>query len=425
MYQATTLPNGVRLLTEHIPGVRSAALGFFVGAGSRHETPLENGAAHFIEHMSFKGTHSRSAGDLAREMDAIGGQVNAYTTKESTCFYARCLDNHLDRAADLLCDMLFASRFDQGDVELERGVILEEIGMYEDTPEDLCAERLAAAVYKGSPLARPILGRQSTLESMTGESLLDWQRRHYTGSAMLVSLAGSFTQQQADALAQRLSQIPAGDAPKAKPGKYQPAVTARKKAIEQNHLLLAFPALPYTHPDRYTLLLLNSILGGGCSSRLFQQLREQRGLCYTVYSYLSDYADAGLLGIYTALNRDQQDAALETMISIVRDLTQEGPSQEELDRARDQAKANILMGLESVQARMSHLGTSTLLYGRVREPEEILESYDRVTREDLRNLARSIFDFPQASLSAVGRVPSAAFLKESLAKNFAGSSASL
>ena len=198
----------------------------------------------------------------------------------------------------------------------------------------------------------------------------------------------------------------------------QPAVTARKKAIEQNHLLLAFPALPYTHPDRYALLLLNSILGGGCSSRLFQQLREQRGLCYTVYSYLSDYADAGLLGIYTALNRDQQDAALETMISIVRDLTQEGPSQEELDRARDQAKANILMGLESVQARMSHLGTSTLLYGRVREPEEILECYDRVTREDLRNLARSIFDFPQASLSAVGRVPAAADLKENLSRLF-------
>ena len=175
MYRTITLSNGARLLTEYIPGARSAALGFFVGAGSRHERATENGAAHFIEHLSFKGTDRRSAADLAREIDAIGGQVNAYTTKESTCYYARCLDRHLDRAADLLCDMLFHSRFAQEDVELERGVILEEIGMYEDTPEDLCADRLAMAVYKGRPLGRPILGRSSTLNEMTGESLRQWQ----------------------------------------------------------------------------------------------------------------------------------------------------------------------------------------------------------------------------------------------------------
>ena len=174
MYQTTILPNGATILTLPIPGVRSAALGFFVGVGSRHEKAAENGAAHFIEHMVFKGTGRRSAGDLAREMDAIGGQVNAYTTKEHTCFYARCLDEHLDRAADLLLDMLFSSRFDQKDVEMERGVVLEEIGMYEDAPEDLVSERLAAVVYKGSPLARPILGRASTLAPMTGQWLKAW-----------------------------------------------------------------------------------------------------------------------------------------------------------------------------------------------------------------------------------------------------------
>ena len=208
MYRSITLPNGARILTQRIPGVRSAALGFFVGAGSRHELASENGAAHFIEHMSFKGTATRSAGDLAREMDAIGGQVNAYTTKEHTCYYARCLDSHLDRAVDLLCDMLFASRFDQRDVEVERGVILEEIGMYEDTPEDLCAERLSMAVYKGDSLGRPILGRASTLEKMTSEWLRQWQQEHYRPQAMVVSLAGSFTQQHVDALVERLSACP-------------------------------------------------------------------------------------------------------------------------------------------------------------------------------------------------------------------------
>lgn len=404
MYRSITLPNGARILTQHIPGVRSAALGFFVGAGSRHEKATENGAAHFIEHMSFKGTAKRSAGDLAREMDAIGGQVNAYTTKEHTCYYARCLDSHLDRAVDLLCDMLFASRFDQGDVELERGVILEEIGMYEDTPEDLCAERLSMAVYKGDSLGRPILGRASTLEKMTGEWLRQWQQEHYRPQSMVVSLAGSFSQHHVDALMERLSALPDGPTPTVQPAYYRSAVTVRKKAIEQNHLILAFPGLSYLDERRYHLLLLNSILGGGCSSRLFQQLREQRGLCYSVYSYVSDHADTGFLGIYTGLSREQEEPALETVRAIVSQLADQGPTQEELDRAREQAKANILMGLESVQARMSHLGSSQLLYGRVREPEELLAAYDQITREDLRILSQEIFTFPRASLSAVGRV---------------------
>ena len=243
MYRAITLSNGARILTEHIPGVRSAALGFFVGAGSRHERGAENGAAHFIEHMSFKGTSRRSAADLAVEMDAIGGQVNAYTTKESTCFYARCLDRHLDRAGDLLSGMLFDSRFDEGDVALERGVILEEIGMYEDAPEDLCAERLAMAVYKGRALGRPILGKASTLEKMTGESLRQWQKEHYVPGAIVAALAGSFEERHVEALAQQLSALPAAPVPKTREACYLPAVTVRKKAIEQNHLILAFPGL--------------------------------------------------------------------------------------------------------------------------------------------------------------------------------------
>lgn len=404
MHQTITLPNGARLLTEEIPGVRSAALGFFVGAGSRHERAAENGAAHFIEHMSFKGTVNRSAAELAREMDAIGGQVNAYTTKDCTCFYARCLDRHLDRAADLLCDMLFQSRFAPEDVELERGVILEEIGMYEDTPEDLCAERLSMAVYKGSSLGRPILGKESTLSRMTGESLREWQRTHYGAGSLVVALAGSFTEAQVEHLKARLAERPQRPAPAWKPTRYRPAVTVRKKAIEQNHLILAFPGMSYFDPRRYALLLLNSLLGGGCSSRLFQELREKRGLCYTVYSYIADHGDTGLLGIYAALSREQEGQALDAIRAVLDQLAQAGPSQEELDRARDQATANILMGQESVQSRMSHLGSSALLYGEVRQVETILAAYEQVEREQLRQLAQELLSMSEASLSAVGRV---------------------
>ena len=407
MYRSITLPNGAKLLTEFVPGARTAALGFFVGTGSRHERAAESGAGPFIEHMSFKGTQRRDAGALARETDAIGGQINAYTTKELTCYYARCLDSHLHRAIDLLSDMLFHSRFAQGDVELERGVILEEIGMYEDTPEDLAAERLAAAVYQGSPLSRPILGKASTLNKMTGESLRAYQEAHYRPGNLVTALTGSFTPQAVEELRAILSELEPGHVPSCKGARYRPAFTVRRKPTEQNHLILAFPAFSYLDPRRYQLLLLNSILGGGCSSRLFQELREKRGLCYTVYSYVADHADTGLLGIYTATGSEQEAQALDAVRNIVSDLAEHGPTQEELDRAREQAQAGLLMGLESVQSRMSHLGASGLLYGRVREVDELLECYEQVTRQELRQLAQHLFRPQGASLSAVGRVRAA------------------
>ena len=408
MHQEIILPNGARILTEEVPGARSAALGFFVGVGSRHESARENGAAHFIEHMLFKGTPTRSAAQLARDMDAIGGQVNAYTTKEHTAFYARTLDSHLDRGLDILSDIFFHSRFDQADTDLERGVILEEIGMYEDTPEDLVSERLNAAVYKGTPLARPILGTQATLEGMDGNWLRTWQKERYHAGVTVAALAGKFSQRHVDELARCLSDLAPGPAPEQKPCSYRPAVTAKKKAIEQNHLILAFPALPYLDERRPQMLLLNSLLGGGCSSRLFQEVREKRGLCYTVYSYVSDHADTGLLGIYAGVSREQESQTLDTFRAVVTDLADHGPTQEELDRVREQTKANLLMGTESIQARMSHLGTSTLLYGKVRQPEEIVARYDAVTREDLRALAGELFRMEHASLSALGRVKNTA-----------------
>ncbi len=404
MYETSILTNGVTLVTEQVPAVRSAAIGIFIGSGSRQEQASENGAAHFAEHMFFKSTHSRTAEALASEMDAIGGQVNAYTTKESTCYYARVLDTHLERAIDLLCDMLFNSRFSEEEITTERGVILEEINMYEDTPEDLCSERLAKAVYRGSPLARPILGHAATLGKMTGDWLLDYRRSHYAPSQIVVALAGSFSSAVVETLKARFAEMTPAPAVPSAPAFYSPAVTVKKKAIEQNHLILAFPGLIRGHAQRYALQLMSSILGGGMSSRLFQEVREKKGLCYTVYSYCSSHEDTGLVGLYTALNKETEREAITTIQDTVRNFAAHGVTPEELDRVREQSKSNVLMGLESTQARMSHLGRSQLLYGRIPDPDEILACYDAVTREDIRALAENLFDFRAASLSAVGRV---------------------
>lgn len=406
MVEQITLDNGVRILTEPMAEMRSASLGIWVGAGSRHETAEENGSAHFIEHMVFKGTETRSAADIAQEMDAIGGQINAFTTKENTCFYVRALDTHLPQAADVLCDMFFRAAFRQEDVETERGVILEEIGMYADNPEDVCSERLAAAVYKGSPLARPILGRPATLAKMTGDTLRAWRDAHYRPEETVVALAGSFTSAVAEDLTARFAAMAAVPRHKAKAADYQSAITLKKKATEQNHITLAFPGLPYGDGRRFALQLLSLILGGGMSSRLWQEVREKRGLCYSVYSYGAGHADTGLFGIYTALGQETEQQALEAILSVVNALVQDGVTEAELSRAREQSKASVMMGLEATQSRMSHLGRSALLSGRVMSPDEIIAAYDAVTREDVLTLARTVFDPRQASLSAVGRVQS-------------------
>ncbi len=404
MVEQITLQNGVRILTEPMAGVRSASLGIWVGAGSRHESAAENGVAHFIEHMVFKGTEKRTAAQIAQEMDSIGGQVNAFTTKESTCFYVRALDTHLAQAIDILCDMFFQSAFRQEDVGTERGVILEEIGMYADNPEDLCSERLAAAVYKGSPLARPILGKPATLKTMTGSSLRAWRDTHYRPDQVVVALAGSFSPAVVEDLKARFGAMSPVAKRKHKTATFQSAFTLKKKAIEQNHLTLAFPGFPYGHEKRFALQLLSFVLGGGMSSRLWQEVREKRGLCYSVYSYGAGHEDTGLFGIYTALGRETEAQALNAIKSVVTELVQDGISEEELSRAREQSKASVLMGLESTQSHMSHMGRSALLTGTILTPDEIISAYDSVTREDVLALARTIFDPQNMALSAVGRV---------------------
>ncbi|MCI5616077.1 MAG: insulinase family protein [Clostridia bacterium] len=407
MVEKIVLPNGVRVLHERLDQVRSCAIGVWVENGSCHEPEELSGISHFIEHMLFKGTETRTAGDLARAFDALGGQVNAFTTKEHTCFYARTLDTHVQQAAELLQDMVLHSAFRPQDVELERGVILEEIGMYEDSPEDLVAEVLSGACYPGA-LGRPILGTAQSLRGIDAAALKSYCRQRYVAENIILSLSGSFTDQDLAAVCQAFSAVPRGERTVLPPVEYKKSALVKKKEIEQNHLLLAFPAIPAADPRRYTLAALNNILGAGMSSRLFQRVREQSGLCYTIYSYTSLYANAGALGIYVALGKETQFDALTLIREELLRLRVEGVTEEELSRTKEQLKTSLLMGLESTNTRMSALARSEMTYGVYRSPEETAEALDAVTREDVLALAREVLDFDQASFAAVGNVSPAA-----------------
>ena len=346
MYEKQTLPNGVRIVYEHMPHVRSAAIGVWVGVGSRYESPCEAGSAHFIEHMLFKGTAQHSASELAERMDAIGGQVNAYTTREGTCYYARVLDEHLDRAGDLLAEMLFTSNFSETDADNERGVIREEMDMYADTPEDLVTERLIGAAFPGA-LGRPVLGRPATIDRLTGARLRSFQIAHYIAPRIVIAVSGSFTDENIARLAAHFSWLPVRPDLTMRSGSYTPAFTLKRKAIEQNQISIGFPGLPTGAEERFTMALLSSILGGNMSSRLFQTVREKNGLCYAIYTYTASFLDCGMFGISAAVGRETEQRALALIRDELERFRTDGVTQSELDRAREQVHASVLMAIPS------------------------------------------------------------------------------
>lgn len=412
MVEKITLQNGIRVLQEPLKHVRSCALGVWAENGSCHEPEALGGISHFIEHMLFKGTESRTASDLAQAFDAIGGQVNAFTTKEHTCYYARTLDTHVAEAGRLLWDMYAHSAFRPEDVDLERGVILEEIGMYEDTPEDLVSEILSAAIYPDQALGRPILGTPESLKAIGAPQLTDYCRSRYAGKNTILSISGSYSQSDLEAICQAFSQLPAGEPVELPAARYQKAAAVKKKDIEQNHLLLAFPGLQADHPQRYALAALNNILGAGMSSRLFQRVRERSGLCYSIYSYTSLYENAGLLGVYVALSRDTQKAALTMIREELDRFCQDGVTQEELSRTKEQLKTSLLMSLESTNSRMSSMARNEMIYGRQQTPEETVALLEAVTQEQVGQLARQLLRPELMSFSAVGKVdPAESYLK--------------
>lgn len=411
MYQKITLRNGVRVVAERIDHVRSAAIGVWIGNGSRFESAEQNGISHFIEHMIFKGTEKRTARHIASMMDAMGGQSNAFTTKDCTCYYMKVLDTHLHTAAELLADMFLCSSFADEDIELERGVVLEEIDMYEDTPEDVATEKLFEACYEGTALGRPILGTEETLARMDSKALHDYVRKNYHPEDTVVALSGSFSDADLNYICELFGEMQGSERNQIEPAHYQPRVVIRSKEIEQNHLCLGFPGLPLLDDKRYAYQLMNAIIGGGMSSRLFQTVRERNGMCYSIYSFPSSHVDTGMFSIYVGLGQEDEAKAAKLICNVLRDFCTEGPTREELSRCREQLKSNLLMGLESTNARMHHLGRYELFTDHVVSSDELVAAYDAVTADQVRALANKVFRFDQASICAVGNTGDEAYYR--------------
>lgn len=412
MYEKIVLSNGVRVVAEQIEYVRSAALGIWVGNGSRFEPAEYNGISHFIEHMIFKGTENRTAQQIAAAMDAMGGQSNAFTTKDCTCYYMKVLDTHLRDAADLLADMFLCSKFADEDIELERGVVLEEIDMYEDAPDDVATEKLFETCYRGTALGRPILGTEQTLKTFDSAALHNYIARNYHPQDTVIALSGHFTDADLQYICKLFEKMPGSGRNQIEPAQYQPSVVVRPKEIEQNHLCMGFPGIPLLDSRRYAYQLMNGILGGGMSSRLFQTVREQNGLCYSICSFPSSHVDTGMFSIYVGLSQEQEQKAAGLIRDVLHEFCQNGPTEEELCRCREQMKSNMLMGLESTNARMNHLGRYELFTDRVMSPDELVAAYDAVTVEQVKALANTIFRFEDASICAVGNTGEEAYYQE-------------
>ena len=403
MLEKYKLENGATVLLDHVDGVRSASIGLWFRAGSRDETPQEAGAAHFIEHMLFKGTASLSSAELAGRMDDIGAEANAFTSRDCTNYYMRVLDKRMPEAAELLADMLFNSRFDEGDMDTERGVILDEMRMYEDMPDDVANEMLVRTCFPGA-LGAPVLGSRESVEELTRSGLLGFKSRHYAGPGTVLAVSGRFDDGDASALADRLAALPAEPAAAPERAEYTPGIALEGRDTEQNQLLLAFPGITYGSGERPAMAIMNTILGGSASSRLYTRLRDELGLCYDLESFDMAYADTGLVGIGAATSAGNEQRALREITDGLRRFLDEGPSDSELARAKAQAESGAVIALESTLARMRRMGQSELFLGRVDSIDEVVERYNAVTREDVLDFARRTFDFSRLSVAALGKV---------------------
>jgi predicted Zn-dependent peptidase len=386
------LKNGIRVVLEHIPTYRSVALGIWVKAGSRHETESTNGISHFIEHMLFKGTPRYSAQEIANCFDGIGGQVNAFTSKEYTCYFAKVLDEHMPRALDVLADMFFHSLFAAEELQKEKNVIMEEISMYEDTPDDLVHDILAKATYDGHPLSYSILGTSERLQQMQRNDLIAHIGHHYTNEAIVISVAGHLDATTMDRLEQAF-----GHYENRTPSRTVEAPHFRsghmflEKKTEQHHLCMAFPGCSLSDDLLYAMILFNNVVGGGMSSRLFQTIREQRGLAYSVYSYHTSHQDSGLFTLYAGIAPKHTYDVLSLMRETLDDLAQQGMTDEELRRGKEQMKGSLILGLESANSRMTRNGKNELMNRRLYTLDELMHGIEAVTHDDIRQLTTRLF----------------------------------
>ncbi len=401
------LPNGITLLTERMPHVRSVTIGVWLRRGSRHEPPPLNGASHFIEHLVFKGTEGRTAREIALAVDSIGGQMDAFTSKEYTCFYAKVLDAHVREAVDLLSDIVLRPRFDKVELERERKVIVEEIRMVEDAAEELVYDLFSTHFYPGHPLGRPIQGTEKTVSKLSRARLLAYFRANYVPENILIVGAGNVDHRElAGLVAKTFGRMAPGrnGAVTAKPPKPRGGVITRAKSeLEQLHLLIGMPAVPERDDHRYPLFVLNALFGGTMSSRLFQKVREERGLAYSVYSAINSFRDSGVMMVYAGTSPEKGDEVLSVVGEEIRELRDAGPSQHELTVAKEHLKGSLMLSLESTSSRMSNLARQELYHGRQFTMEEILRRLARVTRSEVHGMARRVFRPKSPALAAVGR----------------------
>jgi predicted Zn-dependent peptidase len=407
--RTTTLPNGLLVLTERMPHLRSVAMGVWIDCGSRDESPEVNGISHFIEHMVFKGTTTRSAQQFAREVDAIGGNLDAFTGKETICFNLKVLDENIPAALDLLTDLVLHPTFSPEDIAKEQGVILEEIKMDEDNPDYLVHELFTQNFWRNDALGRPILGTAKTVSSFDQKILLDEYARRFTPANMVFTAAGNldhddFVAQVESAFAS-LSASSSEKIARPNPPQTFPHITLKnKKSLEQVQFCLAVPAPPVADPTRYAAYLLNSILGGGMSSRLFQSIREDRGLAYSIYSELNPFRDTGSLSVYAGCSADNAREVLSLTLAEFTRIKREPVSNEELQRAKSQTKGNMVLGLETSGSRMSSLARQQMYWGRFFSLDEITAEIDRITAEDLQRLANDLLQPDLLALTLLGNL---------------------
>ena len=385
--EISTLDNGLRVVTDERPGFETAAVGVWVDVGARYEPKELNGVAHMLEHMAFKGTARRSAQDIAEEIEAVGGHLNAYTGREHTAYFARVLRQDVRLGVDILADILQHSTFDPDELERERTVILQEIGQAEDTPDDIIFDHLQETAYPDQPLGRAILGTAERVAGMPRDGLAGFMQRHYQGSRMVLCAAGAVQHEQMTALAgEMFADLPNQPDSPIESAAYSGGDFRDHRQLEQVHLTMAFPGLSYDDDDFYALQVLSTLFGGGMSSRLFQEVRERRGLCYSIFSFASSYVDGGLFGVYAGTGEDELDQLVDVVGEEMLKLSG-GVSEEEVDRGRAQLKAGTLMSLESSSARAEQLARQLLIFGRPLPLQELIERIDAVDADAVTRLA--------------------------------------
>ena len=414
--QLTRLPSGLTVVTEQMDRVETVSFGAYVAAGTRNETAEENGVSHFLEHMAFKGTERRTAAQIAEQIEDVGGHINAATAREQTAYYVKVLKEDMGLAADIIGDILTHSTFEPEELERERGVILQEIGQANDTPDDIIFDHFQHAAFPSQPMGRPVLGTENGIKTMPRSMLTGYMKRHYAHANVVVAAAGRLRHQDVlDLVNQHFIDLPTETPPSMAAASYQGGEFREDRDLDQVHVVLGFPSVAFGDPDYYPTLLLSTLLGGGMSSRLFQEVREKRGLVYSIYSFCAPYADTGLFGVYAGTGESEAEELMPVMLEELRKV-QTGVTEAELGRARAQVKASLLMSLESTGSRCEQLARQVQMFNRVIPTDETVARLNAVTTDDVQRAATRQFR-AKPTLAAMGpasRVPGLADIAETL-----------